>query len=55
MKKKYLKANKRIMNRYAESITNPTVQPDAETEMKSPIPCNENVEHSKEWGEEHEV
>ena len=34
MKKKYLKANKKVLNRYAESITNPTVQPDSETEMK---------------------
>ena len=43
------------MNKYAESVTNPTVQPDGETEMKVPIPCRENVEFSKEWGEEHET
>lgn len=55
MKKKVLNANKRIMNKYAQSITNPTVQPDSETETKVPIPCEENVEFSKEWGEEHEV
>ena len=55
MKKKYLKANKNVLNRYAESVTNPTVQPDGETEMRVPIPSEENVEYSKEWGEEHEV
>ena len=52
MKKKYLKSNKRVLNRYAESVTNPTV---GETEMRVPIPSEENVEYSKEWGEEHEV
>ncbi len=55
MKKKYLKSNKRVLNRYAESVTNPTVQPDGETEMRVPVPSEENVEYSKEWGEEHEV
>lgn len=55
MKKKYIKANKKVLNKYAESITNPTVQPDGETEMKAPIPCTQNVEYSKEWGEEHET
>ncbi len=42
-------------NRFAESITNPTVQPDGITDMGVPIPSDENVEQSKEYGEEHEV
>lgn len=55
MKKKYIKANKKILNKYAESITNPTVMPDEETKKNAPVPCEQNVEYSKEWGDEHEV
>lgn len=43
-----------ITNKYAESEANPTVQPDGKTEMGVPIPGEENVENSKEYGEENE-
>ncbi len=55
MKKKTLKANKNIMNKYAAWTTNPTVQPDGETEMGVPIPSEENVEYAKEYGEDHQL
>ena len=36
-------------------ITNPTVQADSETETGVPIPNTQNVEYSKEYGEENEL
>lgn len=36
-------------------MSNPTVQPDGKTEMGVPIPSTENVEYSKEYGEENEL
>ena len=36
-------------------VSNPTVQPNGKTEMGVPIPCEENVEYSKEYGEENEL
>lgn len=53
-KKKY-RVNPSITNRYAVSISNPTVQPDARTEMGIPIPDDMNVEFSKEYEEENQL
>ena len=53
-KKKY-KLNPDIADKYGAWISNPTVQPDGKTEMGVPIPSTENVEYSKEYGEEHEM
>ena len=44
-----------ITNKYAAWVTNPTVQPDGKTEMGVPIPSTENVEYSKEYGEDHQM
>ena len=52
-KKKYhLKAS--ITNKYCINVANPTVQPDARTEMGVAIPSLENVEYSKEYQEENQ-
>ena len=40
-----------ISNRYASSVSNPTVQPDNKTEMGVPIPDQLNTEFSKEYQE----
>ena len=53
-KKKY-RLKKSISGKYGAWMFNPTVQPDGKTEMGVPIPCEENVEHSKEYGEDHEM
>lgn len=52
-KKKY-RLNPSIANKYAVNISNPTVQPDARTEMGIPIPDDMNVEFSKEYEEENQ-
>ena len=44
-----------ITNQYGAWYTNPTVQPDGRTEMGVPIPTEENVEYSKEYGEENQL
>ena len=44
-----------ITNKYASWTFNPTVQPDGKTEMGVPIPTEENVEFSKEYGEDHQM
>lgn len=51
-KKYHLKSS--ITNRYCVSVSNPTVQPDARTEMGVPIPSLENIEYSKEYQEENQ-
>ncbi len=53
-KKKY-KLDKKKSNKYGAWVTNPTVQPDGKTEMGVPIPSQENVENSKEYGENHQM
>lgn len=53
-KRKY-RLDRKTTNKYASWVSNPTVQPDGKTEMGVPIPSNENVEYSKEYGEEHQV
>lgn len=53
-KRKY-RVNPSITGVYAESISNPTVQPDARTEMGIPIPDDMNVEFSKEYEEENQL
>ena len=53
-KKKY-HLKKEITNRYCVNTTNPTVQPDARTEMGVAIPSTENVEYSKEYQEENQL
>lgn len=53
-KKKY-RVNPSITNSYAVNISNPTVQPDARTEMGIPIPDDMNVEYSKEYEEENQL
>ncbi len=52
-KKKY-KLNPNLTNAYCESVSNPTVQPDARTEMGVSIPDTDNVEYSKEYQEENQ-
>ena len=54
-KKNKYRIDAKKTNKYAESITNPTVQPDGETEMGVPIPSTDSVEQSKKYGENHEV
>lgn len=49
------KKNKDVSNKYKAFETNPTVQPDSETEMNVPVPSDENVKSSKDFGEEHEM
>ena len=49
------KKKKDVSNKYKAFETNPTVQPDGKTEMNVPIPSMENVEHSKDYGENHEM
>ncbi|MBQ7740191.1 MAG: hypothetical protein IJT65_03040 [Eubacterium sp.] len=46
---------KKTKKKLGESRSNPTTYPDGKTETGSPIPNAQNVEYSKEWGEEHEV
>ncbi|MCC8074100.1 MAG: hypothetical protein LIO62_08260 [Clostridiales bacterium] len=41
-----------LTNKYSAWVSNPTVQPDNETEMGVPIPDEINTEFSKEYGEE---
>jgi hypothetical protein len=43
-----------ITNRYCESVSNPTVQPDGKTQMGVPIPNTQNVEFSKAYEEENQ-
>lgn len=52
-RKKY-RLNASMTNKYCASVSNPTVQPDARTEMGVPIPSTENVEYSKEYQEENQ-
>ncbi len=53
-KKKYrLKAS--LTNKYCVNVSNPTVQPDARTEMGVAVPSTENVEYSKEYQEENKL
>lgn len=52
--KKY-QLDPKVSNRYAEWITNPTVQPDEKTEMGVPIPSKLNTEFSKEYQEENKL
>ena len=55
-KKKYqLSKDTDLTNKYLTSITNPTVQPDRNTEMGVPIPDTQNVEYSKEYEEENKL
>ena len=55
-KKKYqLSKDTDLTNKYLNSITNPTVQPDRKTEMGVPIPDTQNVEYSKEYEEENKL
>jgi hypothetical protein len=44
-----------VANKYGTNVTNPTVQPDAKTEMGVPIPDTLNTEFSKEYQEENEL
>ncbi len=44
-----------ITNRYCSWVSNPTVQPDNETEMGVPIPDTINTEFSKEYQEENKL
>lgn len=44
-----------VTNRYSSWITNPSVQPDAKTEMGVPIPDKLNTEFSKEYQEENKL
>ncbi len=53
-KKKY-ELDPDISGKYGAWMFNPTVQPDGRTEMGVPIPSKENVEYSKEYGEDHEM
>lgn len=53
-KKKY-RVDPSITKIYAVNISNPTVQPDARTEMGIPIPDDMNVEFSKEYEEENQL
>jgi hypothetical protein len=55
MKKKKYKISKIIVNNLPEWASNPTVQPDSQTEMGAPIPDEQNVEYSKEYQEENEL
>lgn len=52
-KEKY-RLNPSLTNSYCESVSNPTVQPDARTEMGVSIPDTDNVEYSKEYQEENQ-
>ncbi len=52
-KKKY-RLKPKLTNAYCESVSNPTVQPDARTEMGVSIPDLLNVEYSKEYQEENQ-
>lgn len=54
-KKKKYKLSPELMKKYSSWFSNPTVQPDDETEMGVPIPSAENVEYSKEYQEENEL
>lgn len=45
----------KITNRYCSWVSNPTVQPDDETEMGVPIPDKINTEFSKEYQEENQL
>ncbi len=52
-KKKY-RLSPNLTNTYCESVSNPTVQPDARTEMGVSIPDQMNIEYSKEYQEENQ-
>lgn len=49
------KKKKDVSNKLKTFETNPTVQPDSRTEMNVPIPSDQNVENSKDFGESHEM
>ncbi|MBR3150202.1 MAG: hypothetical protein IKF64_08530 [Eubacterium sp.] len=49
------KNKKDVSNKYKAFETNPTVQSDEVTEMNVPVPSEQNVENSKEYGEKHEM
>ena len=49
------KKGEEATNSIGVNITNPTVQPDARTEQGIPVPAEENVEYSKEYGEENKL
>lgn len=49
------KNKKDVSNKYKSFETNPTVQPDSTTQMNVPIPSDENVKNSKDFGESHEI
>lgn len=53
-KEKY-RLDPKLVNRYSGWATNPTVQPDDETEMGVPIPSQLNTEFSKEYEEENQL
>lgn len=53
-RKKY-KLNPALTNKYCESVMNPTVQPDEKTMYGVPVPTIENVNYSKEYGEENQL
>ncbi|MCD7872573.1 MAG: hypothetical protein LUG21_04620 [Clostridiales bacterium] len=53
-KKKY-RLDGKLTNKYCSSVSNPTIQPDERTAMGIPIPSTENVEYSKEYGEENKL
>lgn len=46
---------KRFLNSLSAWLTNPTVEANDKTEMGVPIPSDENVEQSKEYGEENQL
>ena len=49
------KHKKDVTNKYSAFDANPTVHPDDKTEMNVPIPSDENVKNSKDFGETHEM
>lgn len=52
--KKY-ELNKAVSNKYAAWQSNPTVAYDGETEMGVPVQSEENIEASKQHGEQQEL
>ncbi len=42
-------------NAFGANMANPTVQPDGRTEMGVAVPDEQNVEYSKEYGEENKL
>ena len=51
----YKKLKASLTNKYCVNVSNPTVQPDARTEMGVAVPSTENVEYSKEYQEENKL